>query len=410
MISQIVAFVGFLFLRFANNVPMFYIGSFLGGYTNGINSAVMPMYVGEINQPKIRRFTGSFIVLTFTIGFAGTKLIAMFVSWRVTVSIIMALPCIGFLLFFVCPETPTWYMLKGRNEMATVTLITLRGDPEVANKEASRIKSNLQKQKQSNSSDNQSSYVKSQLKTITKGTFVRPCMVVSILMVVFWQWSGGALITFYTEDILEQFGVPIPVPWIATGVGCYMFICSFLGAFISSVIPRRKYYMGSGVLVSLGAAILGATVHLSKYDFFVDLLNKNEELKWLPVIGLLLYLLGYQTGYISVCFMLLGELLPSNARGIGGCIIIFFNNVSFFVAVKSSNICQEILGLDGLFGLFSIVAFFSTIFAYFFVPETFGKSLEEMEEHYREICYRNQYQKYKSKTENINKAYIAGQE
>jgi SP family facilitated glucose transporter-like MFS transporter 8 len=301
-------------------------------------------------------------------------------------------------------------MLKGRNEMATVTLITLRGDPEVANKEASRIKSNLEKQKQSNSSDNQSSYVKSQLKTITKGTFVRPCMVVSILMVVFWQWSGGALITFYTEDILEQFGVPIPVPWIATGVGCYMFICSFLGAFISSVIPRRKYYMGSGVLVSLGAAILGATVHLSKYDFFVDLLNKNEEVKWLPVMGLLLYLLGYQLGYISVCFMLLGELLPSNARGIGGCIIIFFNNISFFVAVKSSNICQEILGLDGLFGLFSIVAFFSTIFAYFFVPETFGKSLEEMEEHYREICYTNQYQKYKSKTENINMAYISGQE
>ena len=57
MITQMVALAGFLFLRFANDVPMFYIGSFLGGYTNGINMAVMPTYVGEINQPKIRTFT-----------------------------------------------------------------------------------------------------------------------------------------------------------------------------------------------------------------------------------------------------------------------------------------------------------------------------------------------------------------
>ena len=317
MFSQFVAFAGFLFLRFANDIPMFYIGSFLGGYTNGLNSAVMPTYVGEINQPKIRRFTGSFLVLAFTIGFAFTKLIGLFVSWRGTLSIIMALPCIGFLLFFICPETPTWYMLKGRNEMATATIITLRGDPEVANKEISRIKSNQEKQKNIDSSTSQSSYVKSQLKIITKGTFIRPCMVVSILMVVFWQWTGGAILTFYTEDILKQFGVPIPTSWIATGVGCYIFICSFLGVFISSVIPRRKYYMGSGFLVSLGAAILAAAVHLKKYDFFVDLLEKNEEVKWIPVIGFLLFFLGYHLGYTSVCFMLLGELLPSNARGIG---------------------------------------------------------------------------------------------
>ena len=357
LITQIVALAGFLLLRFANDVPMFYIGSFLGGYTNGITLSIMPTYVGEVNQPRIRRFTGSFIRLAFTMGFAGTKLIGIFVSWRDTLSIIMALPCMGFFLFCFCPETPTWYMLKGKHKLATATLITLRGDPDVAKREVSIIKNNLQKQEQSYSTTDQFSYVKSQLKIITRGTFVRPCMVVTILMVVFWQWTGGALLTFYTEDILKQFGVPIPASWIATGVGCYQFVCSFLGVFISSVIPRRKYYMGSGVLVSLGAAVLGATFHLLKYEFFVDLLKENEEVKWVPVIGLLLLLLGYMTGYISVCFILLGELLPANARGIGGCIVIFFTNISFFLAVKSSNICQEMLGLDGLFGLFSGLAF-----------------------------------------------------
>ena len=391
MFTQIIALSGFLFIRFAYGIYMFYIGSFMLGITQGITSAVIPAYIGEINQPQIRKFTGSFIVVAFAIGFSCTKLISVFAFWRDTTSIIMVLPTLGFLLFLLCPETPTWYMLKGKKELAISTMIRLRGDTEVATKEISRIDRNLKIQNQVNSTSSETSYVKQQLNIVTKGTFVRPLLVVTILMTVCWQWTGGAVLTFYLDDILEQFGIPIPTSWAATGLGWYQLVCTLLGVFLSSLIPRRKYYMMSGVFVFLGTAILGAMTTLQRHDFFIVFLNENDIVKWIPFVGLLLYFLGYQLGYISVCFMLMGELLPSNSREIGGVIIIQLNNISFFVAAKSSNFLQEAIGLDGMFWLFTGVAIFSIIFAYLFVPETFGKSLEEMEEHYRKVCYPNKY-------------------
>jgi len=167
--------------------------------------------------------------------------------------------------------------------------------------------------------------------------------------------------------------------------------------------------MASGFLVFLGATILGTMVHLIKDKTeteIVEFLDETPALKWIPVIGLLLFFLGYQLGYISVLFILLGELLPSNARDTGSFIVVQFSNISFFLAVKSANVCQETLGLDGLFWLFAGVAIFSIVFAYLFIPETFGKSLEDIEEHYRKICYPAEYRTDIRKIEVVNKSFV----
>merc|ERR1711997_75911 len=84
---------------------------------------------------------------------------------------------------------------------------------------------------------------------------------------------------------------------------------------------------------------------------------------WISLLGILLYF----GGYVTVIFTLLAELLPSNARNVG----------------------SSLATTGSISSLFSVVTFCSIIFCYFFVPETFGKSLESIEDHYRAICYRN---------------------
>ena len=406
MITQIVALIGILVLRFASSVPHFYLGSFLGGCSGGIVNAVVPAYVGEINQPRIRKFSGSLMNTIFYCGFTCTKIISIFANWRDTVAFMSSLPVLGLVLICFCPESPTWYMLKGMADSAIKTMISLRGDVEVANKEIQKIKDNLEKQRESEQHNNNTSKIQAQIQIITKGTFIRPCLVVTILMAVCWQWTGGPVLSFYTDDILNRFEVPIPPLWVASVIGGYQLCCCVLGIFISYIIPRRKYYMTSGTLVFLGAGVLGTVVHLLKYELFKSLFADHYGLKWIPAIGLLIYFLGYNLGYISVCFILLGELLPSNGKEIGGCIIIQFMNLSFFLALKSSNWCIQFLGFDGLFWLFAGVAFFSIIFAYFVIPETFGKTLEETEDHYRKICYPREYKAVTIGTELINASFV----
>ena len=407
MMTQTVALLALMVLRFAYIIPMFYLGSFLGGCTGGIVNAVIPTYVAEINQPRIRKFTGSFINVGFAFGFVYTKFVGVFSNWRDTVSCMFALPILGFILFIFCPESPSWYISKGREDIAALTMKTLRGNEVAANGEITRIKENLERQQRINKGVSEKSYIRSQINIVTKGTFIRPCLVVTIMMSIFWQWSGGRHLIFYTDDILNTFKIPISPTWMAAAIGGYQFMVALLGIFLSSVIPRRVYYMGSGALLCLGNVILGVSVHLLRYEFFVNFLKVNDGMKWLPVCGFLIYFLGYQLGFMSVGFMLLGEILPSNGKEIGGCIIIQCMNVSFFLSLKSSNWMQNIMGLDGLFCLFAVVAFASIIFAYFVIPETFGKTLEEMEDHYRKICYSPVYKPSVPATEVINMSFVS---
>ena len=97
--------------------------------------------------------------------------------------------------------------------------------------------------------------------------------------------------------------------------------------------------------------------------------------------------LFYSMGWVAVCFMLIGELLPSNGREIGSFIAMECSNVSAIILLKFVSKIELHLGMDGLFCLFSCVSVFAILFAYFCIPDTFGKTLEEIEEHYRNICY-----------------------
>lgn len=92
---------------------------------------------------------------------------------------------------------------------------------------------------------------------------------------------------------------------------------------------------------------------------------------------------------VTVIFTLVAELLPSNARNVGSGLAIAGSISSQFILLKFAPTLQEQIGLDGCFGLFSGTTFCSIVFCFVFVPETFGKSLESIEDHYRAICYGN---------------------
>jgi len=278
-------------------------------------------------------------------------------------------------------------MLNGRNDSALAILTKLRGNAEAAKMEVDRINKNLVEQKLLQEERQESSYVKEQFSIMSKGTFIRPCCLLILLFSIGWQWTGEACLTFYTVNIIRNFNIPLSPYWISAGIGCYQLLVSVLGIYISAIVPRRKYYIVSGFFVITGAAFLGTIVHLQKYDYFIDLLETYPILQWLPVLALLMYFGGYASGYVTVCYMLLGELLPSNARSIGSSIVVQLSNVSFFISTKSTPYCVEMLGMDGLFWLFSAIAIIFVVFSYFCMPETFGLSLEEIEEHYRKICY-----------------------
>jgi hypothetical protein len=145
-------------------------------------------------------------------------------AWKIAAYIQVVWPCIVFICLFFCPESPTWLIVKGRKALAIDTLEKLRGNKEIALREIVRIEDNLEKQKLAIDESVRSTHIRDQLKTLSKGTFVRPCLVLTVLMAICWQWTGGPVFIIYTVHLLKNFDLPIDSYLAASAVGCYQLL------------------------------------------------------------------------------------------------------------------------------------------------------------------------------------------
>ena len=410
MLTQFVSFLGALSILFANTVGILYLGNFLNGYTNGVYLGIVPIYTSEISQPKLRKFTGSFLSITFNLGFTAVYIAGSLSHWK-TAAIVQAVwPFVIFLLLIVCPDSPTWLVNKGKKDIAIGEMMKLRGNEAVAQREISRLENNISKQAQNESEASRSKYFQRQITILKRQTFLRPCLVVTIMMSIGWHWTGAYVLILHTVEIFQEFEIPIPAVWASAGVGMYQLLGGLVGIVLSWYISRRKFYIGSGVLVFIGSCMLASVVHLKRYAFFVQILEENTFTRWITLIAILIYFTGYSTGWIAVCFMLLGELLPSNGRELGSFIAVQCSNISAIIIVKTLPNLKSSLGIDGLFWLFSGASIFAMLFAYFCVPDTFGKTLEDIESHYRRICSHSDFRKNtKTDTGSYNMGYIKDQ-
>lgn len=105
----------------------------------------------------------------------------------------------------------------------------------------------------------------------------------------------------------------------------------------------------------------------------------TAQLGWLPLVSLIVFFIAYSCGFASVPFIIMGELFPATYRSILGPISSSFNLLCTFSVVRSFPAMKAGLGDDWTFWLFMITTVLSIFFIFFFLPETKGKTLEEIE-------------------------------
>ena len=86
-----------------------------------------------------------------------------------------------------------------------------------------------------------------------------------------------------------------------------------------------------------------------------------------------------------------GELFPSYGRAIGAGLVGVTDALGNFVVLKSMPMMEHEIGMGHMFYIFALVCVLGGLFVYFFVPETKGKTLEDVEEYYRQLCYGDDY-------------------
>ena len=384
MASSTCALAAITCIRFAKTFPVLLVGRFLMGYAGGSEMPASSAYTAEVCHPDIRKFTGTFGGVLYTVGYAILYLLGAFFSWRDTLSIIMGWPVICIITLFFCPESPSWMMSKGREKDAFKAMLRLRANKEDASIEIKNIEANIKAQKAHiDSSNNKPMFIT----LLRQPTFWRPFLVLFVLMTLGLQFTGAPPLAFYLVPILQNSNIPISSYIAAASLAAFRVIVVVMGLFVSSIVPRRKLLMVTFFITATGALLMGTNSYLESFSWFNVIQTNYPYLKWTPLVSIFLMYLGFSGGVGIVIQTLNGELLPSNMRSFGIGLVTVFSMGFLFLVLKFTPLAEQQIGLHGMYWTFSATGYVLIAFTFYFIPETFGRTLEDIEDHYRKLCY-----------------------
>ncbi|KAF5281132.1 hypothetical protein FQR65_LT02998 [Abscondita terminalis] len=298
------------------------------------------------------------------IGILMCFIIGTYTPWDNLAWVGVAIPVPFIVLAFIIPETPKWYISKGKYENARRALQWLRGKEINTDHEFN----NLIRSQQKSSMDQAKS-----LTILFKPSNVKP-LLISLGLMFFQQMSGINAVIFYTSDIFEMAGSnTIDKNTSTIIVGVVNFVSTFIATVLIDRLGRKILLYVSSTLMVLTLGILGTYFYLLESG--VEVSNYG----WLPLASFVIYVLGFSLGFGPIPWLMMGEILPAKIRGSAASVATAFNWSCTFIVTKTFVDIIHSIGPHGTFWMFSIICALSLVFVIIWVPETQGQSLDEIE-------------------------------
>ena len=367
MATAVIFIFGSILCAFAPNVYVLILSRIFVGFAVGIVNFVVPLYLSEVSPKNLRGTLVSLYQWAITAGILFSYFInAVFAqavyNWR---WMLFAGVVPGLVLFIgMCfmSDTPRWLVSKNRDDEAKKVFSKIEPDIE-PEKEIAEIKETLVDNRQEKAFR-------------LKKWMIMP-FVVGIGIMFAQICTGINTIIYYAPTIFKTAGFDsnLTAIYATTGIGVVNFIMTIVAVFFTDRIGRKPllYFGLTGVMLSLFA--LGTSFA------FAGVLGSS--LKWVAVGSLVTYIICFAMSLGPIGWILVSEVFPLRIRGIAMSVCTVSNFAFNFFVVGSFPVLLHRIGGAWTFWIFGIVSILCIIFVYFFVPETKGISLEEIESNWR---------------------------
>ena len=365
MATAVIFILGSILCAFAPNVYVLILSRIFVGFAVGIVNFVVPLYLSEISPKNLRGTLVSLYQWAITAGILFSYFInAVFAqavySWR---WMLFAGVLPGLILFIgMCfmSDTPRWLVSKNREDEAEKVFKKIEPDVNIE-KEIADIKATLGKEEK---------------KFKFKKWMVMP-FVVGIGIMFAQICTGINTIIYYAPTIFKTAGFDsnLTAIYATTGIGVVNLLMTIVAVFFTDKLGRKPllYFGLTGVMLSLFA--LGTSFA------FAGILG--DSLKWVAVGSLITYIVCFAMSLGPIGWILVSEVFPLKIRGIAMSICTVSNFAFNFFVVGSFPVLLPRIGGAWTFWMFGVVSLLCIIFVYFFVPETKGISLEQIESNWR---------------------------
>ena len=350
----------------------------IGGFGIGIVSIVSPVYISEVSPARVRGTMVSFYQLFITIGF----LLAYLVNYLILkgASLDSTAPELGvrmfnneywrgmlgcetipdllflFVIFFI-PESPRWLIVKGRDEQAHSILRRIYGSEKEAQEGLAATRQSI------------AGEVKTEWKTLLEPG-IRKAVLVGSAIAILGQFMGVNAVLYYGPKIFTDAGFSDPL-FSTVLVGIVNMLTTVIALLIIDKVGRKKlvWWGVGGMIVCL--LMIGL--------YFIPGTNLPN---WFMLTFFLLYVFCTAISISAVVFVLLSEMYPNRVRGLAMSIAGFALWIGTYLIGQLTPWMLENLTPSGTFFLFAFMCLPYLWIMYKYVPDTTGKTLEEIEDYW----------------------------
>ncbi|XP_017385367.1 solute carrier family 2, facilitated glucose transporter member 2 [Cebus imitator] len=367
LVANILSLVGALLMGFSKLGPshiLIIAGRSISGLYCGLISGLVPMYIGEIAPTSLRGALGTLHQLAIVTGILVSQIVGLeFILgnhdlWHILLGLSAVRAVLQSLLLFFCPESPRYLYIKLDEEVkAKKSLKRLRGYDDVT-----KDINEMRKEREEASREQKVSIIQ----LFTNSNYRQPILV-ALMLHVAQQFSGINGIFYYSTSIFQTAGISKPV-YATIGVGAVNMVFTAVSVFLVEKAGRRSLFL---------IGMTGMFVCAIFMSVGLVLLNKLSWMSYVSMIAIFLFVSFFEIGPGPIPWFMVAEFFSQGPRSAALAIAAFSNWTCNFLVALCFQYIADFCG-PYVFFLFAGVLLAFTLFTFFKVPETKGKSFEEI--------------------------------
>ena len=354
---------------FTNEIYVLYFTRILCGVCVSGFLIIAPVYVAEISTPKVRSLWGNLLALSLCMGQLSVNGIGNYCTLTITAIVFLVVQAIISPLHLYMPNSPYYLMMNKQPDEAYKTLEYLKGGKDVK-EEYSDMEQHI----------SDCEYYTMNLQILFTGINRRALFICAFVKVV-QEFSGITIIGLYTQSIFQEVGEDFNKGQSAMLYTGTLTFCTLVGLIIKHNIGTRP----AMVVSAFGCSI---ALFIEAVYFYFRATQEYLRFSWVPIFGLIIYVVFYSLGLVFVPMIIIGELFTVDVKPTAACVI---NMLYIFLVMVTSEFFYIFLTSSAIyipFAVFGMCSLAGALTSYFVIPETNKKTLKQIQEELESSSYR----------------------
>ncbi|XP_015836566.1 facilitated trehalose transporter Tret1-like [Tribolium castaneum] len=361
-LPQILSFL--LIIASYEVMELLYLGRFIGGVAEGATFSFMPVYIAEVAQPEIRGSLGTLMSVMRVSGMLLVNLIGSYLTIKQSAMIFLLFPIIFVTVFYKMPESPYYLLMKNRKLEAESVLKFLRRKKSVS-EELVKLTNDVNRQMSESGT----------FRDIFRIESNRKALFLVGLLRIFQQCTGFSAFSSYVQILLSE-ATQTLAPHIGASILLLVqLFMAVLSSFFVDKWGRKPLLIFSTIGCFINLTLQTIFFAMKEYTNF-----EVSVIDWFPLVMMIIFMILYFSGLGVTVNIVTSEMFSASVKGKTISLVNATFAFGMLATTKFYQTTADNFGLTVPFSIFALLTLFAVIFEYICLPETKGKTLEEIQQ------------------------------